>query len=1474
MAEQEEPVRRRVALKIIKLGMDTKEVVARFEAERQALALMDHPNIAGVFDGGATETGRPYFVMELVKGIPITRFCDERKLTTGERLELFMQVCHAVQHAHQKGIIHRDLKPSNILVTVRDDRPVPKVIDFGVAKATQARLTQKTLFTRLQQWIGTPAYMSPEQAGLGSLDVDTRSDIYSLGVLLYELLTGRTPFDTEKLLATGYEAVMRTIREEDPPKPSTRLSTLAEEELKAVAARRGAEAAKLGRLVRGDLDWIVMKALEKDRARRYETSTDFARDIQRHLGSEPVSAAAPGVVYRAKKFARRNRPRLAFAALAVVAVALAAVAAKFALNLASERQDFVAKGTNTVFALAQSDAAKALGRLLDTNPRLLAQRDSGGATPLHSAAQAGSTNVLRLLLGRGAPVDATNSLGWTPLIQGAARGHLDTVDSLLKAGANPDHADNQGITALSMASILGSVEVGRLLLAKGARVDSSSPRSGWNPLSLAAREGNAAFAELLLAYGAGADTKDAEGNTPLHNAASGFSTTNFLDTSILGLVDPRTNRLAYRRLAFHAEVVSNEMTRFRARLPAIALRHGGEHRRVAELLLARGADLEATNGQGCTPLLLATLFTNLPVATVLVAHKANVNARAPNGLTPLMAAVVRKCGAPMATLLLQAGADANLQYPEGCTSLHIAVDHDDRPAVEVLLAHGADPNLATPDGRTPLHIAVSRGDLEIMRILLEKGANLQARASTGTPLFLAISSEQKAAAVLLLHRGADPNISVARDVNALKLACLLGWADVVNLLLQKGASNSMGESDLTALHLAAGGRAAAQKWWSTSRELFRFGRLRPPPTLGSEADYQAVLTLLLASRPDVDARATDAELTPLFIAVQFGKAASVDALLTAGADVSARNAEGWTYLHLISGTEASASAVSNIVVRLLAAGARINAVGPNLFTPLHCAALWGRPDIIQVLLAAGADPNARTGDHKTALDLATASREPQLRPGVAAGRKECAELLRRAATELRIAAPGATGSGRRTNQVSMPTHIVIRSDQFGRGSFKSTGHTLVLSNGVYAAETYTVAPALISNLMAVAKRPWPKPSTNTWHGFAIDPANLGLNAAWVKSNYQRLLESYSDKSRREAFPNASERQRAWLTNALGDLELLGDGLRGCFAGFLTDDYPSLELRFENHDGQHVEQVFRLSTMAHLRFMLPWEVCDGSHEFTSGNADISRAVVQILPPGFLHGDRLDGDLFQVVLGGFVESQQVHAFIKKSTLEDTLGDEVDAPPQGVELRTCSISGRSYERYPDTFRATLHRTNWPERLTMAIESGIERGVVTNLKAILSRADARAAPLLKQQWLVSRVKGPGNVSLEVKPEGSLDQQWPRGQMAKAGLAAFYDRIQPALGRALGLLLREGPGRASEWAILEDGRILLYGFSGDGVLDWTPEELGLQGDQRLPRPSDVERAMALVLDWKHDQFGFVNRVGVFVGPQGTITAFVPSERK
>jgi tetratricopeptide (TPR) repeat protein/tRNA A-37 threonylcarbamoyl transferase component Bud32 len=320
MAEQEHPVRRRVALKIIKLGMDTRQVVARFEAERQALAMMDHPGIAKVFDAGATETGRPYFVMELVKGDPITSFCDTQKLSIRQRLELFARVCHAVQHAHQKGIIHRDIKPSNVLVSIQDGQPSAKVIDFGIAKAVSQRLTEKTLFTEFHQMIGTPEYMSPEQAD-GSLDIDTRTDIYGLGVLLYELLTGTTPFDGRELRSKAYGEIQRVIREVDPPRPSTRLSHM-RETIAGVAAQRQVEPRKLNTLVRGELDWIVMKALEKDRARRYDTANGLAADVLRYLADEPVSAGPVGAAYRARKFVRRHRAQVMLATTALALVVL------------------------------------------------------------------------------------------------------------------------------------------------------------------------------------------------------------------------------------------------------------------------------------------------------------------------------------------------------------------------------------------------------------------------------------------------------------------------------------------------------------------------------------------------------------------------------------------------------------------------------------------------------------------------------------------------------------------------------------------------------------------------------------------------------------------------------------------------------------------------------------------------------------------------------------------------------------------------------------------------------------------------------------------------------------------------------------------------------------------------------------------------------------------------------------------------
>jgi WD40 repeat protein/serine/threonine protein kinase len=325
MAQQQEPVKRRVALKIIKLGMNTRQVVARFEAERQALALMDHPNIAKVLDAGATETGRPYFVMELVHGIKITEYCDQNNLSTQERLDLLVQICRAVQHAHQKGVIHRDIKPSNILVTLHDGVPVPKIIDFGIAKATQAELTEQTVFTEFGQFLGTPVYMSPEQAEMSGLDIDTRSDIYSLGVVLYELLVGKTPFDPKELLQAGLDEMRRTIREREPVRPSTRLSTMLEGELTSTAKRRGAEAPKLIGALRGDLDWIVMKCLEKDRTRRYETANALGMDIERHLNNEPVVARPPTAAYKVQKFVRRNKVMVSAAALVATVLVLGVI---------------------------------------------------------------------------------------------------------------------------------------------------------------------------------------------------------------------------------------------------------------------------------------------------------------------------------------------------------------------------------------------------------------------------------------------------------------------------------------------------------------------------------------------------------------------------------------------------------------------------------------------------------------------------------------------------------------------------------------------------------------------------------------------------------------------------------------------------------------------------------------------------------------------------------------------------------------------------------------------------------------------------------------------------------------------------------------------------------------------------------------------------------------------------------------------
>ncbi|MCO6046139.1 serine/threonine-protein kinase [Aeoliella sp. ICT_H6.2] len=440
MAEQTEPIERRVALKIIKPGMDTMQVIARFEAERQALAMMDHPNIARALDAGVTGAGRPYFVMELVKGVPITEYCDEHQRTPRQRLELFIPVCQAIQHAHQKGIIHRDIKPSNVLVADYDNHSVPKVIDFGVAKAIDHRLTEKTMFTEFGQVLGTFEYMSPEQAKLNQWDVDTRTDVYSLGVLLYELLSGETPFDRQRLRSAAFDELLRIIREDEPPKPSTRAST--SQSLPTIADNRKTEPAKLGAAIRGELDWIVMKALDKDRGRRYETANGLAADIERHLNDEPVVAGPPLAHYRLAKFVKRNKLQV---------VAAAAVAAALVMTL-------VGTSVGMAWALrersrADTEAARAtLSAQAEAKARQKAQENEQRAVKQKEIAErelARATEIKQLITQMLDSVDPVQAQGEDTTL---LRGILDDASQRLAEGEIADE-----LVAASLHDVVGRV---------------------------------------------------------------------------------------------------------------------------------------------------------------------------------------------------------------------------------------------------------------------------------------------------------------------------------------------------------------------------------------------------------------------------------------------------------------------------------------------------------------------------------------------------------------------------------------------------------------------------------------------------------------------------------------------------------------------------------------------------------------------------------------------------------------------------------------------------------------------------------------------------------------------------------------------------------------------------------------------------------------------------------------------------------
>jgi serine/threonine protein kinase len=581
LAQQKGPVKRQVALKVIKPGMDTKQVIARFEAERQALAMFDHPNIAHVFDAGTTPAGHPYFVMEYIKGIPITEHCDGYKLSVEDRLRLFSEVCDGIQHAHQKGIIHRDMKPSNILVSIHGEKPVPVIIDFGVAKALGQPLTERTLFTGEGQLIGTPEYMSPEQANLTSQDVDTCSDIYSMGVVLYELLTGALPFDRRTLEREGLAGIQRIIREEDPPRPSARLLSLGEEAV-TIAKSRRTDVKRLARLLHKELEYIPLKAMRKERTRRYRTAAEFADDIQNYLNGNPLTAGPESGVYRFKKFVRRHRTPVISTVLVMVSLLVWSVVSTTMHFRAERTQRIKYEIEGAVIAGIPDDVELILEKYFSTDRHYIyyivrwaagknvahtpAKLPPHFITPLLLAASLNRKDMTEILLERGAEVNAKDSLGRTALHVAVSRRHSEVAELLLTEGADANVKDvEHGWAPLHAAAYNGDSKTAESLIANGADLSVKDAKMGRTPLHVAAANGDSKMTELLIANGARLNAKDdSDGATPLHEAA------------VWG------------------------------------------HKEVVELLLARGAAVNARTDSGWTPVHLAWRYKE--VVDLLVKH--------------------------------------------------------------------------------------------------------------------------------------------------------------------------------------------------------------------------------------------------------------------------------------------------------------------------------------------------------------------------------------------------------------------------------------------------------------------------------------------------------------------------------------------------------------------------------------------------------------------------------------------------------------------------------------------------------------------------------------------------------------------------------------------------------------------------------------------------------------------------------------